>query len=287
MDLLHPRLSSNNIVEIVEFNLPENVKLIRLKRNRLLLRKLASLTLRVSIKANKHRRDKILYLFVKHLLVIFLNISGLRTRNVVTSNNVGYSDLDVTSNSLLLGYFQSYKWSQDILVHNFMTEISLSPKTFLEYEDYVDASRLENPLVVHIRLGDYLLEDSFGIPSADYYNRNILNFLSQDPTRFIWLFSDNVEEAKKMIDYQFHSRIRTFSHFEDSTLKTFQIMRLGKDFIIGNSTFSWWAARLHYGEINRVVTPEPWFKSQAEPVDLIPSIWYRSSADFEDFKPIE
>jgi hypothetical protein len=63
-----------------------------------------------------------------------------------------------------------------------------------------------------------------------------------------------------------------------TSAETLEIMRLGKAYIIANSTFSWWGAMLSKSENPLVICPDIWFKSQAEPLDLIPSSWKRVPA---------
>jgi len=53
------------------------------------------------------------------------------------------------------------------------------------------------------------------------------------------------------------------------------VMRHGKDYVIANSSFSWWAATLRFDRSARVIAPQPWFLGQEEPKDLIFSNWGR------------
>jgi len=57
-------------------------------------------------------------------------------------------------------------------------------------------------------------------------------------------------------------------------------MRFGKGYIIANSTFSWWGARLSYEEEPDVIVPKPWFAQAEVPIDLIPSNWEELSAGY-------
>jgi hypothetical protein len=52
-------------------------------------------------------------------------------------------------------------------------------------------------------------------------------------------------------------------------------MRLGSGYVIANSSFSWWAARISKFEKNLVVAPKPWFVGIDEELSLIPSDWKR------------
>jgi hypothetical protein len=42
--------------------------------------------------------------------------------------------------------------------------------------------------------------------------------------------------------------------------------------VIGNSTFSWWAAYLNENQTN-IVAPRKWFKGREDPSELMPPHW--------------
>jgi hypothetical protein len=71
-----------------------------------------------------------------------------------------------------------------------------------------------------------------------------------------------------------------FSDLDLSTAETFTVMRQGHGFIIANSSFSWWAARLSTAADPLVIAPKPWFKNLDEPDNLIPPEWVRIDANY-------
>ena len=282
VNLLNPRLNSQNLAEVSEFDLPNNFKLIVLNRNLYLLRKFSSLVLRISIKQAESNSMSLMLWFFKQVLKLLLSISGIKITDIATSDNVGYSKIKTGGGTLLLGYFQSYLWSEKEDTFNFMKQISIPMETFHNYYDYKTLAEESKPLVVHIRLGDYLLEKNFGVPSKTYYRDAISQFMEANQNRAIWLFSDNLNEAKVFLDPKYESKVRTFPELQNSTYKTFQVMKLGSDFVIANSTFSWWAAYLNTAQNPTVVCPKPWFRSQLEPKSIIPPTWSRSDALYQE-----
>jgi hypothetical protein len=64
----------------------------------------------------------------------------------------------------------------------------------------------------------------------------------------------------------------------EDTIFSFQVMRLGHDYIISNSTFSWWAAAMTLNQNARVCVPNPWFKALEPPSDMIPKEWIKIDA---------
>jgi hypothetical protein len=61
-------------------------------------------------------------------------------------------------------------------------------------------------------------------------------------------------------------------------------MRQGDAYIIGNSTYSWWAATLSHKEPKMVIAPSPWFAEMDEPRFLVPPEWQRVETEFIDGK---
>ena len=58
-------------------------------------------------------------------------------------------------------------------------------------------------------------------------------------------------------------------------------MRLGRGYVIANSTFSWWAAYLSLNPGVEVVVPSPWFMGMEDPGELIPPNWKQLDAGYQ------
>ena len=56
-------------------------------------------------------------------------------------------------------------------------------------------------------------------------------------------------------------------------LENMIVMSCAENFIISNSTYSWWAAFLSLGSNPKVYAPVPWFHDLEVPVGLIPTNW--------------
>jgi len=211
-------------------------------------------------------------IFITRLVVILYFKSY---RHVSIYDEVGYNKISSFEKKFLLtGYFQSYKYLDEPHVRLEMKSI-LEPKLHPDYLQYVELSKVEQPVILHIRLGDYRFEDKFGIIDSHY----ILQALSRIPNsqyRKIWLFSDEILEAKQLLPPSLHEQLRVID-IED-TIFSFQVMRLGHDYIISNSTFSWWAAAMTLNQNARVCVPSPWFKALEPPSDMIPTNWIRIDA---------
>lgn len=190
-------------------------------------------------------------------------------------DEVGYQDLgEISRNSIFLGYFQSYKYLNSKDIKNELMKLH-TPEFREAQEFYKELREISNPLVVHIRLGDYLQESNFGVASREYYKVAIERAFETGLYDSIWLFSDEPDRAFEMIPEEFESQVRSVGEAQDSSAATLEIMRLGKGFVIGNSTFSWWGAMLSRTPNPKVFAPTPWFQGMPEPRDLIPPHWER------------
>jgi hypothetical protein len=143
-------------------------------------------------------------------------------------------------------------------------------------------AKVVKPIVVHIRLGDYLMEESFGIPSSSYYQKGIQRLTENKSETPIWLFSNDPGEAIKLISESDLARVFTVPPQGLSSAETLELMRLGSAYVIANSTFSWWGAMLSYNTNSEVVSPIPWFKSGIAPKTIHPDLWTQVDANYEN-----
>jgi len=183
------------------------------------------------------------------------------------------------NNSYLVGYFQSFHWSEN--QKDLENLKSLKPTDYsAEILGYRTLSEIEEPLIVHIRLGDYIENPKFGIPSKNYYLNGLEKLWESKKYKKIWIFTNDQSSAEKIFPSKFLENARWIPEIEGSATKTLEVMRFGKGYLIGNSTFSWWGARLSYENEPEVIVPKPWFAQAEVPLDLIPPNWKELSAGY-------
>ena len=233
-----------------------------------------SYMLRVGSKKGNNFSKKIeLFLIEAFGSFIASTLYGEKFRIAIASGNGYDSRIDSKHNAnYFIGFFQSFSW---VIKNDVKLELgSIRPKSqSAELSKYIEIAHRAKPLVIHLRLGDYLLDDERGIPDLDYYHSAIAWQKAKNNFNEIWIFSDDLELAKTRLNDLSESSIKWFQKINNSDAETFELMRHGHAFIIGNSTFSWWAAYLSYSENPEVVAPEPWFKSSPNPVSLLPRHW--------------
>lgn len=154
----------------------------------------------------------------------------------------------------LYGYFQSEKYFKGIedQIRNdfiFLDEIRDSCEEAI--------SNIERPISLHIRRGDYLNKNEIYYNlELDYYENALNKF---DSNRNVIIFSDDVEWCKNQ-DIFSNDRFLISDNLDKKI--DMCLMSLCSDFIIANSTFSWWGAWL--ANRGKVIAPKKWFKSEYE-----------------------
>jgi glycosyltransferase involved in cell wall biosynthesis len=272
----YPRVLNSGQATITDFDLPDNIE-ISTRGRKLLISKIANLQLRTGLKNHRKLRVKLLALCGSFFQGIYLKSRV----SVVVSQGVGWWPLNLSNkrNELLIGYFQSHR-NQDyqtlLAIHN----IFMSQKG-AELENLISLARIENPLVVHVRLQDYVAEPNFGIPGIGYYEEAIEHAFNPARHNKIWLFSDDAPQALSRIPEKLRSITRVIEDVDGSDCNTLVAMSHGKDFVIANSSFSWWAARMSVNADAQVHYPQPWFVNMEDPCELVPNEWHSHAARFQ------
>lgn len=116
-----------------------------------------------------------------------------------------------------------------------------------------------NSVGVHIRRGDYLDNAGvFRVIDEQYYMNAIQYAQIKLRSPQFYFFSDDIVWCKNK-----------FSGFDDihfvddayanNDIIDFEMLRCCRHFIIGNSTFSWWASKLSEAESKLLIAPRAWF----------------------------
>jgi hypothetical protein len=182
------------------------------------------------------------------------------------------------SGLLFIGYFQDELYLNQL--RSTKPFLLNANENSLEVLELKKQSSGKTVLVVHVRLGDYLQEDRFGIPQNSYYTRALELAHQQFCFDEIWIFSNDLIGAKELIPVEYQNQARYFQNLGSDEIHLMQGMSTGSHFILGNSTFGWWAAQFSENQNKLVIVPNPWFKGIAEPEGLIPAGWVRLNAGF-------
>jgi hypothetical protein len=189
---------------------------------------------------------------------------------------------DLTKGTFVRGYFQSYKYLEALKSngHQMAFELQDPSQSFLEWQE---RALDENPVIIHVRRGDYSKTPNLGMLSPVYYRKSIAEAkirLTNTSPRF-WFFSDDPDFAQALsaelgIDGQVISKAANLRPAEELKLMTF-----GSAHVIANSSFSWWGASMSLTS-KFVIYPDKWFRGMEDPSDLVPANWIPSPSSWED-----
>ena len=177
----------------------------------------------------------------------------LPTENYVQENGFTFNKdlfkIDKTENCSLYGFFQTEKYFKHI-EKQIRKDFTFKDDIKNECDDLI--KQFTNPIALHIRRGDFVWNNKNHPPlSLDYYKSALELF---DSDREVIIFSDDTEWCKEQelfADDRF-AVAEGGDQFYDLCL-----MSMCDDFIIANSTFSWWGAWL--ANRGKVVAPKNWF----------------------------
>lgn len=268
-----PRVNAAGQPELLSFKLPSNVSCLKHSRFSRINSRICGYMIRLS--ANPALLDHFVINreFLRLCASIFSSIYFRKLVSVAKVKGVGFAGYRNRSN-FLIGYFQTHKYAENPEVFNKLQSLILEnpgPVTTALVEEAKD----QKPLVVHLRRGDYSKEASFGLIGFEYYFQAIQIILKEEVCKSIWIFSDDISEAERLFKNQFNLTTKFIGDVDHSASASLEVMRHGKGFVIGNSSFSWWAAFLRFEQTATVIAPDPWFIGQEEPQFLIPSSWIR------------
>lgn len=170
----------------------------------------------------------------------------------------------------LLGYFQTEKYFKNIECEirqdfTFKNEILTACKNFI--------INYQRPIALHIRRGDYLINPANHTNLGfDFYEKALAKF---DTNRPVIIFSDDPKWCQEQEIFRNNRFVLLVGNTNYIDLC---LMSLCSDFIIANSSFSWWGAWLSSNVDKKVYSPNPakWFGanlSHLDTSDLLPVDW--------------
>lgn len=284
-DLGAPRRHDGVHSDIEALALPQNAQIARLTKLPLLFaiaRKASGYMLRIGVIGSRVERTKVFRAIASiGASLILLPVLGAWTR-VRGAVGVGFDPIAMlpSTNPLLLGYFQTWR---HVMAPHVLPAMRCALADVGEpwYSEMRAIAADERPIVVHVRLGDYRKEPGLGLISTEYYAAAIVAARESLPYSRLWLFSDEPEAALAMLPA--HEALASPRIVDPPTPQThpaelMRVMSLGTRFVLGNSTFGWWAAMLSESK-GAVCVPSPWFAIGEQPRELLPSHWTRRSRD--------
>ena len=273
--IFQPRKNSFGEPELLDLQLPGEIFTSKNSgRVANVLSRVCSLLLRIGSGDLSSTQKGVFIVLIRPIVRLLFRISRGEWVTVKVAKDVGYSKISAPKNpTLYIGYFQSYKWLQEnqdsLSAFKSLRPRTISAETFaLTLE-----SKSKNILGIHIRLGDYLQEERIGLLPKEYYAR-ALRYLEIREYNEIWIFTNDVKGAIDVLPTLPKVR-QVWIPAGLSSAETLHLMTFCNDFIISNSTFSWWGAYLNRKCDGIIICPEVWFEKSLDPADICPPDWVR------------
>ena len=172
----------------------------------------------------------------------------------------------------LQGFFQTEKYFKHI-ENEIRKDFTFNGDILNPCKEMIES--VENPIALHIRRTDYVsnIENHHNL-SLDYYKKALSMFESD---RNVIVFSD---DPKWCNEQDIFSDDRFLISENTDNRVDLCLMTLCSDFIIANSTYSWWGAWLSTNSNKKVIAPVEWFGKTGytkdhNTNDLIPNEWTR------------
>ena len=188
-------------------------------------------------------------------------------RPVVSENGFNFDEKIFNCNDWisLWGFFQSEKYFknvEDVIRDDF----TFKDEILNPCQDMMQGILEEGKVIgIHIRRKDYLTNPNHHFVGVEYYKKALDKFPNDIN---VLVFSD---DPKWCHEQSLFNDDRFMISENDSGYIDMCLMSMCTDFIIGNSSFSWWAAWL--GNRGRVIAPKNWFPDNKDTSDLYCPHW--------------
>jgi hypothetical protein len=175
----------------------------------------------------------------------------------IETNNQDYTSIPVTDKTILLlqGYFQKPLYFKD---HEKEIKAILDPSDEIKQkcqQKWGFLFREKNCVIVHARRTDYIKLASIHNPLPPTYYLNAFKEIEKHVENpFYILVSDDSSFWSTFTVPKPHLVIEE----SDPAIALYFMTRF-ENYIIANSTFSWWGAYLSANEQKRVIAPKTWF----------------------------
>ena len=193
----------------------------------------------------------------------------IRARDAFTNNTISIQhriilkDVDWLSQhrtSVLTGHFESLEVVELAETLGFPTKLKLQHES-QQFKEEAERIKVENPISIHVRLGDYVTwQNGIHLLDEEYYVNALAKLCGSDSSRAVWVFSDDISRAKTIFGK--FEKVRLIEKSLGLTPAEEMILMSRTDGLIASkSTFSWWAAYLSDFQTSVVSPHSGWQKT--------------------------
>ena len=170
----------------------------------------------------------------------------------------------------LYGYFQTERYFTDI-ADSIKEDFTFKKDVIANCEEVME--ELLEPIALHVRRTDYVEKSQDHPPcSLKYYHNALKRFNEKRP---VIIFTDDTKWCKEQDIFK---PDRFLVSETDNNVYDLCMMTMCTDYIIANSSFSWWGAWLSQNPDPEVIAPKTWFGSTGytaknNTADIVPKRW--------------
>ncbi len=204
----------------------------------------------------------------------------LRKHHIFINYNIGHdSDRFRTplKDMYIQGYYQ-FPYYPSYIREELLTGLILSQKKTDTYCDILQIMSEKNSVAVHIRRGDYLLNDRFLVYGESYLTKAVEHITAQVSTPYFFIFAEDssyVDSVKHIFDGYKFMYVSELVSGDSKDYDELCLMGHCKHFIISNSTYSWWGQFLGTYPGKIVVAPSKWYQKDDMQCGLLDDSWIK------------
>ena len=221
------------------------------------------------IKGKKFRFLKFLSKLNKKLMFKILEFYGLFFWKSSLYKKIDIKKLNINKKNIFYGYWQSEKYfskHSNIIKKELLIKTKPTKKALM----YLEKITSTKSVCLHIRRGDFV-KYNIDICSADYYNSSIEKMKNMIKNPVFYIFTDDLNWVKENI--KINKNHFTIIDQDLADYETLRLMYNCKDFIISNSSFSWWAQYLSKNKNKIVFAPNKWYPNGYRDKSIYLSNW--------------
>ncbi len=258
--------------QLSRFDLDTSTAVVNSRYKAKLIKYPYNLLLRLSVKRGQSLTTKLMRSTASFLGSMVFSLCYLKFIRVVLGNGLGFTNFPESRFSkLYVGYFQAAEYANIIGDDRLKVLLRLKNHTLTKKHEFNDYRK--GVLTIHLRLGDYLYEDQLGVLGYEYYSRGLRMIVANAEINRIKVFSNDLDSARQILSDNFWAQVDWMENVGNDAVDLLEEMKQAENFLIANSTLSWWAARLGASEKSLVVYPDPWFQQKSTPIGLFPVSW--------------
>lgn len=158
------------------------------------------------------------------------------------------------------GAYQTYTYWED-MIPQIKNELKVKTKPSEANRLLMEEMQSCESVCVHVRRGDYLAPEfaHLNVCDQDYYMEAMQKMEAQKPDAVFYIFTNNHKEVEWIKEnYDFSGFEVRYVDLDNPDYEELRLMYHCKNFIISNSTYSWWGQFLSDSPNKIVMAPSVW-----------------------------